>query len=120
MKSIGWPAVFALALITVSGAVTVSAAGPIISGFHPSQLYVWDPKGAAFKNITIAGSDLVAENTSGRTFDSDVRVLVRHSGGSFSPARVTEWSDTQLDVEVNFSSGIATSPGALEFQVIVR
>jgi hypothetical protein len=109
-----------LTALLALAAVAPVFAGPVIAGFHPGQLYVCDPRVVVIRSIEIDGSDLVAPDTNGRTFSSDVKVLMRHSGGSFSPVRVTRWSNTVLGTELNSSVAPLTSPGSLEFQVIVR
>jgi hypothetical protein len=119
MRSIGLPAVLVSAVLALTFA-TRTGAGPTIAGFHPARLYVCDPARPAVRQISMDGSGLVAPDTNGRTFPSDVKVLVRHSGGFFVPARVTGWDDTELDLELTCADVPQTSPGALEFQVVVR
>lgn len=97
-----------------------AAANPNVTEIDPKSVYVCASTGSSSRAFTLYGSDLVASDTTGYTINSDVRVMVRHSGGSFAPARLTSWTSGQLGAEVRCDLASQTVPGSLEFQVVLR
>ncbi len=108
-----------VALCCLAGLAPV-AANPNITSIDPKSLYVCLGPYSSSRSVTLYGSGLIAPDTTGYTINSDVRIMVRHNGGSFAPTNMTGWTSGELRAElqcVNFSQ---TVYGGLEFQVVLR
>jgi len=109
----------AVVLFAVVGGFSPAAANPSVTSINPKSLYACASPGSSPRGVTLYGHGLVA-NTTGYTFNSDVRILVRHNGGSFAPTGSTGWGPDNVGVELRCADFSQTVPGQLDFQIVLR